>query len=333
MAPNNGVEIECMTHTAIMNENSPLTLVIMAAGLGSRFGGDKQLAALGPSGETMLELSALSAYKAGFTKLVLVIRPELENRLDSLLRERINPLVSPEFQVCYCYQELDDLPAGALSHLDHFDHRQKPWGTAHALWCARHKVKGLMAVINADDYYGDSAFELLAKGLLARPQEWMMVAYPLHLTLSEHGGVNRGVCRVDQGMLQEVVEWVDIRQQGQEVAGLCNGEPGNLNGSTPVSMTCWGFSAAIFAVLEDALEQFIVEHGHEQRTECYLPMVIQHHLDSAKLNRQTENEQATGLIRVETAQEPWFGVTYPQDVAWVKTKLDELEDNKNGVVA
>ncbi len=320
-----------------MNENSPLTLVIMAAGLGSRFGGDKQLAGLGPNGETMLELSTLSAYKAGFTQVVMVIRPELEAEIESLFCERVKPQVSPEFQYRFCYQQIDDLPAEGLDKFDTFQHRLKPWGTAHALWSTRHQVKGLMAVINADDFYGDTAFELLAQGLLARPQEWMLVAYPLHLTLSEHGGVNRGVCQVEQGVLQSVAEWTDIRQEPHGLIGRCDGESAELKGSTPVSMTCWGFSAAIFTVLEDALNQFIVAHGHEEKTECYLPTVIQSYMDSARFNKQPNHKlsikQQAKLIRVETAQEPWFGVTYPQDVAWVKDKLNELGNNKNGVVA
>lgn len=310
-------------------EDSSLTLVIMAAGLGSRFGGNKQLASLGPNGETMLELSTVSAYKAGFSRVVLVIRPELESELEQLFVDRIRPSVSPEFECCFCYQSIQDLPETLLRQGFDVSHRRKPWGTAHALWSARHQVKGLMAVINADDYYGDSAFELLANGLKASPQNWMLVAYPIELTLSEHGGVNRGVCQVKGNVLQGVSEWTDIRQEPQGLTGEFNGVRAKLDTSTPVSMTCWGFASNIFTVIESELTRFILKQGAEGQSECYLPAVVQQYIDVQKTQSQHPGAKPELQICVDTAQEPWFGVTYPQDVAWVKEKLYGVLKNKN----
>lgn len=312
---------------------APLTLVIMAAGLGSRFGGDKQLASLGPNGETMLELSTLSALQAGFTRVVLVIRPELEARLEHLFEERIKPRVSPDFEYCFCYQRMNDLPNAALAKVQDFSHRLKPWGTAHALWVARHQVKGQMAVINADDYYGDSAFELLANGLRTEANDWMLVAYPLHLTLSDHGGVNRGVCRVEQGNLTGVTEWTDIRRDHQGLTGESDGTRRVLDSASPVSMTCWGFSVDIFSTIESELNRFILEHGLEAKSECYLPSVVQQNIDAVHHQEAERDTKSSKQIRVAMAQEAWFGVTYPQDVVWVKEKLSGVLHNKrNGVI-
>ncbi|MPY26474.1 hypothetical protein FM037_26375 [Shewanella psychropiezotolerans] len=315
------------------DDDAPLTLVIMAAGLGSRFGGDKQLASLGPNGETMLELSTLSAFQAGFTRVVLVIRPELEAQLERLFEERIKPRVSSSFEYSFCYQRMNDLPDAALAKAQDLNHRLKPWGTAHALWTARHQVKGLMAVINADDYYGDSAFKLLAKGLRAAPNDWMLVAYPLHLTLSDHGGVNRGVCRVELGSLTGVAEWTDIRREHQGLTGEFDGKRRALDSASPVSMTCWGFSVDIFSIIESELNRFILEHGSEAKSECYLPAVVQQSMHAIHHQDAERDSKSSKRIRVAMAQEAWFGVTYPQDVAWVKEKLSGVLHNKrNGVI-
>ena len=290
------------------NNAQQLTLVILAAGLGSRFGGDKQLAELGPNGETMLELSLKSAYKAGFTKAVLVIRPELAPMLDQALAGKL----SDDFSCVYCLQSIDDLPLEAQAFAD-IAQRQKPWGTAHALWSARAYVDGPMAVINADDFYGDSAFSLLASGLLENIDEWMMVAYPIGLTLSENGGVNRGLCQVENGKLVNVAEWLDIQSELNGLHGTFANQRQPIANDAIVSMTCWGFKADIFAALEAQLVSFLIEHGRDAKTECYLPSVVQ-----ARLQQEGEDKRN---VYVSVAQESWYGVTYPEDASWVKQKL------------
>ncbi|MCL1138025.1 nucleotidyltransferase family protein [Shewanella pneumatophori] len=299
------------------NSEQALTLVILAAGLGSRFGGDKQLAELGPNGETMLELSLKSAYKAGFSKAVLIIRPELAPMLDEALMGKF----VDNFSVEYCVQSMDDLPTTVQGFAD-VAQREKPWGTAHALWSAREHVQGPMAVINADDFYGDSAFSLLAEGLSAANDDWMMVGYPINLTLSENGGVNRGLCQVVDGKLVDVAEWLEIRQDALGLTGLLNEERLVIADNAVVSMTCWGFKPDIFAVIEQEFSEFIKLHGKQPKTECYLPSVVQARIDN--------NSHATSTwgVKVSVAQESWYGVTYPEDVEWVKVKLQQTLTTK-----
>ncbi|AVV84951.1 hypothetical protein SPWS13_3222 [Shewanella putrefaciens] len=169
-----------------------------------------------------------------------------------------------------------------------------------------------MAVINADDFYGDSAFAALAKGLSVKPTQWMMVAYPIALTLSEHGGVNRGLCQVERGQLKSVVEWLNIKACEGVLMG--DGPQGLtiLPDQPLVSMTCWGFSPSIFDVIKHELSQFIALEGQQPKSECYLPAVVQAGI-----------EQGVAVC-VDIASEPWLGVTYPQDTVWVKQKLVEL---------
>ncbi|MCG9713809.1 NTP transferase domain-containing protein [Shewanella insulae] len=298
-------------------DDSPfLTLVIMAAGLGSRFGGDKQLAELGPKGETMLQLSIASAIEAGFSAAVIVTRAELIPTLKARLID-----LPPQFTLHFCVQQLTDLPESLGvsvqgANLDELlSRRTKPWGTAHALWSARQLVSGPMAVINADDYYGEQAFALLAQGFQLRPDKWQMVAYPLEETLSDHGGVNRGICVTQDNLLLSVEEWLNIAWQGDNLMGSHQGRQGHLAPEAMASMTCWGFTPDIFDLLGEALAEFVAQQGHKPDSECYLPVVVQAALRDKAKARQ---------VFVSQTSDTWLGVTYPQDIDWVKQKLMEL---------
>ncbi|QYJ85870.1 NTP transferase domain-containing protein [Shewanella mesophila] len=297
-----------------------LTLVIMAAGLGSRYGGDKQLARLGPCGETMLELSLASAIKAGFSAAVIVTRAELIEPLNHLLKH-----LPKEFKLSFCVQQKLDLPLECLALVGDASYRTKPWGTAHALWAARDLVDGPMAVINADDYYGDMAFQLLADGFRHDSDRWQMVAYCLAETLSDHGGVNRGICQTNGHYLTSVAEWLDIAWQGEKVVGHNDTGKATLDPVSLVSMTCWGFTQDIFTVLGQALTKFVKVSGQLPSSECYLPAVVQSCLPSADDNHlATTKAGMSKAVYVNATNESWLGVTYPQDTVWVKQKLMEL---------
>ena len=305
---------------ALSLEDPSITLVIMAAGLGSRFGGDKQLAGFGPRGETMLELSLVSAIKAGFSAAVIVTRTELIEPLRRLLQ-----YLPKDFKLSFCVQQKLDLPLECLALVGDASYRTKPWGTAHALWAARDFVDGPMAVINADDYYGDMAFQLLADGFRRDSDRWQMVAYCLAETLSDNGGVNRGICQIDGHYLASVAEWLDIKWHGERVIGRNDVGEATLDPASLVSMTCWGFTPDIFTVLAQALTKFVKVSGQLPSSECYLPAVVQSCLASAD-DKPLEITQAamSKAVYVNTTDESWLGVTYPQDTVWVKQKLMEL---------
>lgn len=287
-------------------------LVVLAAGMGSRFGGDKQLAILGNTGRTLLHFSAMDAYQAGVRKLVLVIRPELAVPLQ---QQVLNHLPA-DFQVLLVTQNPADLPPGTVTSI-----RQKPWGTAHALWCARSAVaKDPMIVINADDYYGAKAMQLLVQHFSNTTPDWAMVAFPLARTLSAHGGVNRGLCVVAEGYLKSVEEYCQITQQN--TAGFfgmnSQGQQKLLQPDAPVSMNIWGFTPGVMAQLELALTAFF-QATPDDKTECYLPAVVDKAL------------QQTQQLKVYLSDEAWFGVTYPADLPEIvehfQTKQQEAGHN------
>ena len=272
-----------------------LTLVVLAAGMGSRYGGLKQLDPVGPAGEIILDYSVNDALKAGFNTVVFVIRREM---LD-LFRETVGCRYEERVQVKYAFQELEPLPEGRVAPVG----RSKPWGTGHAVLAAAPLVKESFAVINADDYYGPSGFEKLASFLRqAKPGEFAMVGYRLENTLSEYGTVSRGICTADeQGFLREIIERPAIARTGEGIIAE-GSSPVKLTGAEPTSMNFWGFTPDLFANLEFHFAEFLEERGDDLKAEFYLPAAISSMIASGE-----------ATVRLLHSQDPWFGLTYPED--------------------
>ena len=287
------------------------TLVVLAAGMGSRYGGLKQLDPMGPNGATVLDYSVYDALRAGFKKVVFVIREDFAAAFQAAVGSKFED----RMEVAYAYQDLADLPEGYAVPAG----REKPWGTAHAVRAARAQVEGPFAVINADDFYGAEAYARMVayfETSAAEPElRTALVAYPLELTLSEHGSVNRGLCTVADGCLQSVEEHEMIERgadgvlQGRNLAG----ETVSLKAEAPVSMNFWGFTPAFFASLEAAFVSFLDAHGSEAKSECYLPSVV----DALIREEQTE------CVVLESRGQ-WFGVTYPDDKPIVQARIANL---------
>lgn len=284
-----------------------LTLVVLAAGMGSRYGGLKQLDPVGPSGEIILDYSVSDAIKAGFNKVVFVIRREMLEQF----RESVGSRYEERLTVEYAFQELEPLPGGRVSPVG----RIKPWGTGHAVLVAASVVRGPFAVINADDYYGPSGFAELARFLsVASASEYAMVGYRLEKTLSEHGTVSRGICRANEkGFLIDITERTAIARVGEGIVAQGN-PPVLLSGEEPTSMNFWGFTPGLFAHLERLFEEFLEERGDDARAEFYLPAAVSSLIASG--------EATVKLLRSE---DPWFGLTYPEDKAAVVAALGRLK--------
>lgn len=290
------------------------TLVVLAAGMGSRYGGLKQIDPVGPNGEMVIDYSAFDARRAGFEKIVFVIRKDMQ----AAFRDGIGKAMEKRMDVAYAFQELNDLPDGFTVP----DGREKPWGTGHAVYAARDETNSPFAVINADDFYGQRAFELLALHLNAEPNTraiptYAMVAYELQRTVSKHGSVARGLCKTDENnMLLDVEEVTNI-----EVAadGIVSQQPDGTfrrhDGKTATSMNCWGFSLDLFDALETHLTRFLEENGRELKEEFYLPKSIGHMI--------TEQE---ARVKVLPTSDTWFGVTYRDDKPTVVAGIQKLID-------
>lgn len=281
--------------------SSSATLVVLAAGIGSRYGGLKQIDPIGPGGEAVLDYSVFDARRAGFGRVVFVIRRDIEATFRSVLGGRFED----RLEVRYAFQELDMLPAGQTVPPD----RRKPWGTGHALLCAAEATDGPCAVINADDFYGAESFRALADFLTHPPADaerdiYAMVGFQLHRTLSEHGTVARGVCRTDaEGFLTEVEELTAIERTPE---GARNREPDGssrpLTGREIVSLNCWGFTPSIFAHLCRQFGVFLEENRDHPKAEFYIPSAV---------NELLREGQALVKVLPTTAQ--WLGVTYRED--------------------
>lgn len=284
------------------------TLLILAAGMGSRYGGLKQIDPMGPNGETMLDYAVRDAVAAGFGRVVFVIREDFA----ASFRETVGNRIPVNAGVDYVFQELEDLPEPFRVP----DGRNKPWGTAHAVRAARHVVREPFAVINADDFYGKQAYRAISDWLSHVSPDHpaaALVAYRLDKTLSEHGSVNRGICSVEAGLLRNIEEQEGLHRDkdGLITTGIENGPA--FDGSEAVSMNFWGFSPAVFPLLEQAFEHFLEKRILEPKAECYLPSVVDRWISA-------------GLVQCPVLQtdSSWFGVTYPEDKERVAASLRAL---------
>lgn len=281
-----------------------LTLVVMAAGMGSRFGGLKQVAAVGPGGEAILDFSVYDAKKAGFDKIVFVIKHSIEKEFKETVGRRVERVLPVE----YVFQELDALPEGYAVPED----REKPWGTGHAILCCKNVVKTPFAVINADDFYGASAFEKIAEGLTSG-DDYCMVGFKLANTVTENGTVSRGVCTVNDGYLSDVTEHTKI-------FGDCtylndDGTKGVLSPETVVSMNMWGFTPDIFEYLEKDFITFLDAKRTVPKSEFFLPAVVDMLI-----------KNGTKKAKVLVAEDKWYGVTYKEDLETVVKAIKALCD-------
>ncbi len=274
------------------------SLRILAAGIGSRYGGCKQIDPVGPNGEIIIDYSIYDALRAGFGKIVMVTRPELEDPI----REHLLQTLGTNLDLAFAFQNLDDLPEGFTVPAG----RTKPWGTGHAIWAARHEIETSFAVINADDFYGAGSYRLLHDFLVAgKAGEFCMAGFDLTKTLSAHGSVSRGICQIDfRGYLVDVVEHSRIQP-----IGSCGAQSLHRNGTwrplpscATASMNFWGFDPSIMRHLEWQFREFLASANGDLKSEFFIPTVV-----------DTAIKQGQIRCKVLHTLEQWFGMTYKQD--------------------
>lgn len=288
------------------------TLLILAAGMGSRYGGLKQMDELGPSGESIIDYSIYDAIKAGFGKVVFVVRESFLNDF----KKRFEPNLKGKIKTEYVLQELYNLPMGFTPPAE----REKPWGTGHAILMAKNVISTPFAVINADDYYGRESYKQAVEFIEKHPEDdrYGMLGYALKGTLSKHGTVSRGICQVDtQQNLTHVVERTKIGYEGDKIYFYEGNEKTELKGDEPTSMNFWIFKPPFFNYLEEGFVQFLKENGEELKSEFYFNQLAG---DLAK--RDVAHTQ------VINTNSQWFGITYQEDKPLVQISLKTLhEDN------
>ena len=279
-----------------------ITLLVMAAGMGSRYGGLKQLDSIGPNGETIIDYSVWDAVESGFSKVVFIIRREFEKEF----KERISDKYAGTIQVEFAFQELQSLPYGFTCP----EGRIKPWGTGHAILSALDFIGGPFVVINGDDYYGRESFKVVADYYSAGAEQFSMVAFQLDKTLSIFGGVTRGLCTLKEGKLDTVIETENLQKIEQ---GISSDRDIILDGTEPVSMNMWGFTPVLFDYLKDMFVDFLNENGTNLKSEFLIPSVINDLI-------QGEREQ----VHVLRSNSSWFGVTYKEDKPYVMGEIQKL---------
>ena len=287
-------------------------LLVMAAGLGSRYGGLKQLDKIGPNGEIILELSSYDAIKAGFEKIIFILRTEIVEDFKELIGNKLSQFAEIE----YVIQDMNNIPEGFNIPTG----RVKPWGTGHAILCAKDIVKSPFLVINADDYYGQESFKLMYDYLSTNTEEnhHAMVGYKLKNTLSENGHVARGICTVEDGELKEIVERTKIIKRG-ESAFYTEDEKEwiELDYNSIVSMNMWGFMNSIFEITEEGFKNFLQNNlnNNPLKAEYFIPLVVSDLINSGK-----------GKVKVINSKDKWYGVTYQEDKALVKEAIKKMID-------
>lgn len=283
------------------------TLLVLAAGMGSRYGGLKQIDPVGPNGEAILDYSVFDAKRAGFGRVVFLIRHSIEEAF----RQTVGSRYDGSIPVDYAFQELEELPAGFAVP----EGRTKPWGTTHAVLCAAPALTAPFAVINADDFYGSASYRALAGHLQSGAGDFAMVGFVLRKTLSAFGSVARGICEVGgDGLLRTVVEHTTIEPEGDGARSVqADGQAVPLSGDELVSMNMWGFTPELFAPLREDFGRFLKSSGGELKSECYLPNSV-----------NTLVGQGLARVRVLSSPDAWFGVTYREDRESVVERIRAL---------
>ena len=286
------------------------TLMILAAGMASRYGSMKQTEGFGPHGETIMDYSIYDAIRAGFGKVVFIIRKDFAENFKATFEPKLKGKIETE----YVFQEMDSFTEGFTIPTE----RSKPWGTAHAVLCAKDVVNEPFAVINADDFYGRNAFEKAFEFLTNECDEktYSLIGYELNKTLSEHGTVSRGVCDVDdKGNLVSITERTKIYKEGNDIVFEENGEKKKVSFDSKVSMNFWCFHSSVFALTEKLFHQFLTDHINEPKSEFFIPIVADHFI-----------KEKEGVIKVISTSSQWFGVTYKEDAPVVAKSLNQLID-------
>ncbi len=283
------------------------TLVILAAGMASRYGSMKQIQGFGPGGETIMDYSIYDAIRSGFGKVVFIIRRDFAEDFKNIFEPKLKGKIAIE----YAYQDMEAFTEGYSFP----EERKKPWGTAHAVLCAKDVVNEPFAVINADDFYGHNAFENAADFLVhdCSPKNYAIVGYDLLKTLSDYGTVNRGVCGLDaQGNLATITERINIAKQGDKILVDDNLEPKELSLDTRVSMNFWCFDPSFFSYTQQLFREFLQQAGQELKSEFFIPIVADKFIKEG------------GRVEIIPTTSSWFGVTYKEDAPFVENSLNEL---------